>query len=61
MRRTVKTLHLLAGIEFPSENWFSVKLLYCGLAPENSHLSHRALPITPDILFPMHKKLDMEN
>jgi hypothetical protein len=28
----VKTLHLLAGFEFPSENWFSVKLLYRGLA-----------------------------
>jgi hypothetical protein len=42
----VKTLHLLAGIEFPSENWFSVKLLYRGLARENLLLPHRALPIT---------------
>jgi hypothetical protein len=33
----VKTLHLLAGFEFPSENWFSVKLLYRGLARENPH------------------------
>ena len=57
----VKTLHLLAGIEFPSENWFSVKLLYRGLARENSHLPHRTLPITPDILHHMHTKLDMSN
>lgn len=57
----VKTLHLLAGFEFPSENWFSVKLLYRGLARENPHLPHRALPITPDILLQMHKKLDMSN
>ena len=54
----VKTLHLLAGFEFPSENWFSVKLLYRDLARENPHLPHRALPITPDILLQMHKKLD---
>jgi hypothetical protein len=49
----VKTLHLLAGFEFPSENWFSVKLLYHGLARENPHLPHRALPITTDILLQM--------
>jgi hypothetical protein len=28
---------------------------------ENPHLPHRALPITPDILLQMHKKLDMSN
>jgi hypothetical protein len=39
----VKTLHLLAGFEFPSENWFSVKLLYRGLARENPHLPHKGI------------------
>ena len=57
----VKTLHLLAGFEYPSENRFSVKLLYRGLALENPHLPHRASPITPDILLQMHKQLDMSN
>jgi hypothetical protein len=33
----VKTLHLFAGFEFPSENLFCVKLLYRGLARENPH------------------------
>ena len=57
----VNTLHLLAGFEFPSENWCSVKLLYRGLARENPHLPHRALPITPVILLQMYTKLDMSN
>jgi hypothetical protein len=42
----VKPLHLLARFEFPSENWFPVKLLYRGLARENLHLTF-LLPNSP--------------
>lgn len=57
----VKTLHLILGFDFPSEDWFSVKLLYRGLARQNPHLPHRSLPITPDILLKMYPHLDLSD
>ncbi|CAG2202145.1 unnamed protein product [Mytilus edulis] len=57
----VKTLHLLLGVEFPTEDWFSIKLLFRGLSRQNHHMPRRALPITPQILFQMYEFLDMSN
>lgn len=57
----VKTLHLLLGVEFPTEDWFSIKLLFRVLSRQNHHMPRRALPITPQILFQMYEFLDMSN
>ncbi|CAC5360758.1 unnamed protein product [Mytilus coruscus] len=55
----VKILHLLLGFEFPTEDWFSIKLLFRGLSRQNPHMPHRALPITPHILLKMYEFFDM--
>ena len=57
----VKTLHLLLGLNFPSEDsdWFCIKLLYRGIARLHPHRPRRALPITPEILLNMFNFLDI--
>ncbi|CAC5407176.1 unnamed protein product [Mytilus coruscus] len=54
----VKTLHLLLGFEFPTEDWFSIKLLFRGLSRQNPpYALTELLPITPHILLKMYEFL----
>ena len=57
----VKLLHLFLDLVYHQFESFNLKLVLRGLSRGKAHCPKQALPITPQILFDMYKKLDMKS
>lgn len=55
----VKLLHLLLDLDHSQFESHHIKLVLKGLSRINKHTPNQALPITPQILLDIHKKLDL--
>ena len=55
----VKWFHVLAGMETSQFDHVSLKLVQKGIARLKKHQPKQALPVTPEILEDIHKKLDL--